>query len=115
MMRDHEKIDINELNKKYGNHWSNGKPLDKERNFWNLTLVLVGLFCTQVSFTMTQNFVGRIGRVLMDDSDMGFYSQGCVYLSFSITSLLFGYQIAEAFNIRAAVIFAIGAIWRSLW
>lgn len=95
--------------------WPYGIPLDQEKNFWELTLVLIGLMFTQFGYVIVQNFVARAGRIMLSDSNIGFYSQGVLYLSFALTTILFGPCLNRLFNLRAAIVFFLGAGFRTFW
>ena len=95
--------------------WPYGIPLDQEKNFWELTLVLIGLMFTQFGYVIVQNFVARAGRIMLSNSNIGFYSQGVLYLSFALTTILFGPCLNRLFNVRPAIIFFLGAGFRTFW
>lgn len=95
--------------------WPYGVPIDQEENFWKLMIVVLGLGFTQIGFTITQNFVARAGRLMLDKSDYGFYSQAVVYLSFAITTLLLGPCLHNIYNYRAALILFLGGGFRLFW
>lgn len=95
--------------------WPYGVPIDQENNFWKLTIVLIGLGFTQIGFTITQNFVARAGRLMLDGSQIGFYSQAVVYLSFAMSTLLLGPCLHSIYNYRAALILFLGGGFRLFW